>query len=80
VPSSDPEEKRFRLFDSLTRLLKSIADAQPLMIVLDDLQEADQTSLLMLRFSARQLKEPGSCSSRRTRGRGAELAGPQPTN
>jgi eukaryotic-like serine/threonine-protein kinase len=57
VPSSNPEEERFRLFDSLARLLKSIADAQPLMIVLDDLQEADQTSLLMLRFSARQLKE-----------------------
>jgi tetratricopeptide (TPR) repeat protein len=55
VPSSNPEEERFRLFDSLARLLKSIADAQPLMIVLDDLQEADQTSLLMLRFSARQL-------------------------
>src|SRR5690242_9656200 len=57
VPSSDPEEERFRLFDSLARLLKSIADAQPLMIVLEDLQEADQTSLLMLRFGARQLKE-----------------------
>jgi tetratricopeptide (TPR) repeat protein len=57
VPSSDPEEGRFRLFDSLGRLLKSVADAQPLMIVLDDLQEADQSSLLMLRFSARQLKE-----------------------
>jgi predicted ATPase len=57
VPLSDPEEGRFRLFDSLGRLLKTVADAQPLMIVLDDLQEADQSSLLMLRFSARQLKE-----------------------
>jgi tetratricopeptide (TPR) repeat protein len=57
VPSSDPEGGRFRLFDSLARLLKSVADAQPLMIVLDDLQEADQSSLLLLRFSARQLKE-----------------------
>jgi tetratricopeptide (TPR) repeat protein len=57
VPSSDLEEGRFRLFDSLGCLLKSVAGAQPLMIVLDDLQEADQSSLLMLQFSARQLKE-----------------------
>jgi predicted ATPase len=57
LPSADPEEGRFRLFDCVARLLKSTADAQPLMIILDDLQEADQASLLMLRFSARQLKE-----------------------
>jgi len=57
VPSADPEEARFRLFDSVARLLNSVADAEPVMIILDDLQEADQPSLLMLRFIARQLKE-----------------------
>jgi predicted ATPase len=57
LPSSDPEEARFRLLDSTARLLKSAASAQPLVIVLDDLQEADQSSLLMLRFVARELKE-----------------------
>jgi tetratricopeptide (TPR) repeat protein len=57
LPSSDPEQARFRLFDSFARLLKSRANAEPLMIMLDDLHEADQPSLLMLRFIARQLKE-----------------------
>ncbi|MBV8055268.1 MAG: AAA family ATPase, partial [Deltaproteobacteria bacterium] len=57
VPSADPEEARFRLFDAVARQLKSIADAEPLMIMIDDLQQADQPSLLMLRFVARQLKE-----------------------
>jgi tetratricopeptide (TPR) repeat protein len=51
------EEARFRLFDSAARLLKNLANADPLVIVLDDLQEADQPSLLMLRFVARELKE-----------------------
>ena len=57
VSSSDPEEARFRLFDSVVRLLKKAADAEPLMIVLDDLQKADQPSLLMLQFIARHLEE-----------------------
>jgi eukaryotic-like serine/threonine-protein kinase len=57
LPSSDPEEARFRLFDSTARLLKSAASAEPLVVVFDDLQEADHPSLLMLRFVARELKE-----------------------
>jgi eukaryotic-like serine/threonine-protein kinase len=57
LPSSDPEEARFRLFDSTARLLKSAASAEPLVLVFDDLQEADHPSLLMLRFVARELKE-----------------------
>jgi tetratricopeptide (TPR) repeat protein len=57
VHPSNPEEERFRLFDSVARLLKRSAGTEPLIIVLDDLQEADQSSLLMLRFVATQLKE-----------------------
>jgi predicted ATPase len=57
LPSSDPEQAPFRLFDSVARLLKTLVNSEPLMIVLDDLQEADQPSLLMLRFITRHLKE-----------------------
>ena len=52
---SDPEQARFRLFDSVTSLLKDAARLQPLMLVLDDLHDADQPSLLMLQFVAREL-------------------------
>jgi tetratricopeptide (TPR) repeat protein len=57
LPSSDPEQARFRLFDSAARLLKNLAATGPLMIVVDDLHDADQPSLLMLRFVARELRD-----------------------
>jgi predicted ATPase len=55
MPSADAEEARFRLFDSAARLLIDAAGAQPLMLILDDLHDADQPTLLMLRFVAREL-------------------------
>ncbi len=51
-----PEQARFRLFDSLTTLLRSVASATPLMIVFDDLHAADQPSMLALNFFARELR------------------------
>jgi tetratricopeptide (TPR) repeat protein len=57
LPSAEPQEARFQLFDYAARLLRQFARTAPLMLVLDDLQEADQSSLLMLRFIARELKE-----------------------
>jgi tetratricopeptide (TPR) repeat protein len=57
APAADLQEERFQLFDSAARLLRRIASAAPLVLVLDDLQEADQSSLLMLRFIARELKD-----------------------
>jgi tetratricopeptide (TPR) repeat protein len=50
-----PEQTRFRLFDSITTFLKNMAQAQPLVLVLDDLHWADKPSLLLLQFLARQL-------------------------
>ena len=51
----EPDEARFRLFDSLTSFLKTAAKSRPLMIVLDDLHWADKPSLMLLQFLAREL-------------------------
>src|SRR5579872_1544489 len=52
----DPSEARFRLFDAVTNFLKIGARAHPMLIVLDDLHDADEASLALLRFMARELK------------------------
>jgi len=54
-PELEPEQARFRLFDSITTFLKNAAQSQPLMLVLDDLHWADKPSLLLLQFLAREL-------------------------
>ncbi|MCI0859096.1 MAG: protein kinase [Chloroflexi bacterium] len=54
-PQLEPEQARFRLFDSITAFLKSAARRQPLVLVLDDLHWADHPSLLLLEFVAREL-------------------------
>jgi hypothetical protein len=53
---TDPEQARFRLFDATTLMLAAAAARQPLVVVLDDLHAADQSSLLLLRFVARELR------------------------
>jgi len=53
----DPTQGRFRLFDSVATLLKEWARDHPLVIVLDDLHEADAASLQMLQFVARVLHD-----------------------
>ncbi|MGI9658942.1 MAG: protein kinase domain-containing protein, partial [Gaiellaceae bacterium] len=56
-PLDDPKQARFRLFDSITAFLKSAAERQPLALVLDDLHWADEGSLLLLEFVARELAD-----------------------
>ena len=51
----DPEQARFRLFDSVCAFLTRASRTQPLVLVLDDLHWADQPSLLLLEFVAREL-------------------------
>ena len=53
----DPEQARFRLFDAVATLLKSIAQREPLVIVIDDLHDADLALLQMVSFLARALKD-----------------------
>ena len=55
VPQLAPEQARFRLFDSIATFLKTASQRQPLVLVLDDLHWADQPSLALLQFVAREL-------------------------
>ena len=54
-PPLEPEQVRFRLFDSITAFLNSAGRVRPLVLVLDDLHWADHPSLLLLEFVAREL-------------------------
>jgi len=53
----DPEQARFRLFDNIGTFLRAASEAQPLVIVLDDLHWADRSSLMLLRFVAQTLRD-----------------------
>jgi len=50
------EEGRFRLWRAVSALVHEAAKAKPVLLVLDDLHAADQSSLSLLHFLARQLR------------------------
>ena len=52
----DSEHGRFRILDAAVAFLRGVAADQPLLLLLDDLHAADQSSLLLLRFLARELR------------------------
>ncbi len=56
-PPLSPNEERLRLFDNLAHFLYSLASAQGLLIVLDDLHWADQATLSLLHYLLRRLRE-----------------------
>ena len=55
-PQLEPDQARFRLFDSITTFLKNASQGAPLMVVLDDMHWADKPSLLLLQFLAKELR------------------------
>jgi class 3 adenylate cyclase len=55
LPRIKPEDARFRLFDSVTTTLKAAAVARPLVVMLDDLHAADESSLRLLAFLAAEM-------------------------
>jgi tetratricopeptide (TPR) repeat protein len=54
-PQDDPEEARYRLMQAVTAFLSSAATVQPLMVVLEDLHDADKGTLDMLMHVSRHL-------------------------
>lgn len=53
--SQDPESARFAMFENVVARLREISDDRPVVIVLDDLHNADTGTLLLLRFVAMNL-------------------------
>jgi len=54
--SLDSESERFRLFDATAEFLRSACASAPIVLVLDDLHAADEPSLRLLQFLARELR------------------------
>ena len=52
VPIS-PEHERHRVFEAVSQFITNISKETPLLVILDDLQWADQSSLLLLHYLAR---------------------------
>ena len=59
LPRGSAEEGRFHVYDALAELLRRAAAEAPVLVVLDDLQWADEASLLTLAFVARALPDAG---------------------
>ncbi len=53
----EAQAARFRLFDAITTYLKNLSKLDPLVLVLDDLHWADESSLLLLQFFVREIRE-----------------------
>jgi DNA-binding SARP family transcriptional activator len=54
-PAPESVGARIRLFDATVEFLESIARKRPLVVFFDDLHAADEPSLLLLRFVAREV-------------------------
>ncbi|MCJ7810720.1 MAG: protein kinase, partial [Dehalococcoidia bacterium] len=54
-PQKDPEEERYRLMQAVTGFLSNAAAVQPMMVVLEDLHDADKGTLEMLTHVSRNL-------------------------
>ena len=54
-PDGPPGRARFELCDRVARALAAASRARPLVVVVDDLQWADEGSLLLLEFLAREV-------------------------
>jgi tetratricopeptide (TPR) repeat protein len=54
-PQKDPEEERYRLLQAASEFLNNAANVQPMMVVLEDLHDADNGTLDMLTHVSRNL-------------------------
>jgi DNA-binding SARP family transcriptional activator len=75
VPPADDATARFEFFEHVTELLRSEAAERPQLLVLDDLQSADEGSLLLLDFLASELPEMPALILALTREDGVRLDG-----
>jgi predicted ATPase len=57
LPPLEPQQARFRLFDSIAAFLTQASRTQPLVLVLDNVHWADRSSLLLLEFLVQELAD-----------------------
>jgi tetratricopeptide (TPR) repeat protein len=57
IQKNDPEVLRFQLFDSVLRLLKNVSKSTPWLLIFDDCHVADEPSLRLLAFLAKQTRQ-----------------------
>ena len=57
IAEGSPEGSRFRLFDAIAAFLRAAAADRTLLLLLDDLQWADPSSLRLLEFLAREMAQ-----------------------
>jgi hypothetical protein len=69
----DSAEQRFQLFDAVTCTLRQAASGAAILVILDDLHAADPSSLALLLFVARELRELRVCLVCTLRAREASL-------
>jgi class 3 adenylate cyclase/tetratricopeptide (TPR) repeat protein len=55
APQVEPEQERYRLFESVTSFLVNASRSNPIMLLLDDIHWADKPSLLLLQHLARRV-------------------------
>lgn len=56
-PSTETAQDRFALFESVNRLLRRLSKHRPVLVVIDDLHDADEPSLLLFQFLLRQISQ-----------------------
>jgi hypothetical protein len=56
VPAPESDAARFSLFEAVAGLFRRAASAQPMLLILDDLHAADEPSVVLLQFLARELR------------------------
>jgi DNA-binding winged helix-turn-helix (wHTH) protein len=66
---------RFRFFDSMALFLKRAAERRPIVLLVDDLQRADQPTLRLLEFLARELERSRVLLAAATRGAAEHCGG-----
>lgn len=53
----EPEQARFRFFDGMARFFRNVALRRPLALIIDDLHWADRSSLALLSYVAREIRD-----------------------
>src|SRR5262249_42359768 len=57
LPSADPPQARFRLFEAITTFWRRAAEKRPILLILDNVHWADAPSVRLLEFLAAEIAD-----------------------